>query len=80
MDAPFHRLSELFAQLGLGSSADDIERFVAMRGPLPDGTTLCDAPFWTPAQAQFLREQIQADADWSVVVDELAVRLGAAAR
>ena len=36
-----------------------------------------DAPFWTPAQADFLRQALAEDADWSEEVDELAVLLQA---
>jgi hypothetical protein len=36
---------------------------------------LPDAPFWTPSQAGFLREEIIGDADWAQVIDELNVNL-----
>ena len=36
---------------------------------------ISEAPFWTPAQAALLKEEILEDADWAVVVDELNVRL-----
>lgn len=71
----FPRLRDLFRQLGLPDEPAAIERFIAEHRPLPAGTTLCDAPFWSTAQAQFLREQILADADWAEVVDLLSVRL-----
>ncbi len=77
MDTEFHRLCDLFRQLGLADEPADVERFIAIHGRLPAGVALCDAPFWSPAQAQFLREQILADADWSGVVDTLAARLTA---
>ena len=75
MDTPFHRLCDLFAQLGLPSQPAEVERFIATHRLA--GVRVCDAPFWTPAQAQFLHEQLQADADWSEVVDDLALRLAA---
>lgn len=77
METPFHRLPDLFRQLGLPDDAAAIDRFIATHRPLPAGVALCEAPFWTPTQAQFLREQIRADADWSELVDALAVRLSA---
>ena len=40
---------------------------------------LHEAAFWTPAQADFLREEILEDADWAEAVDELNVRLRAKA-
>jgi hypothetical protein len=36
---------------------------------------LPDAPFWTPAQAAFLRETLQQDTDWSQQVDHLSQAL-----
>jgi len=77
MDTEFHRLCDLFRQLGLPDAPADVERFIAIHGRLPATAPVCDAPFWSPAQAQFLREQIQADADWAGVVDALAARLTA---
>ena len=71
----FPRLRDLFRQLGLPDEPAAIERFIAEHRPLPAGTALCDAPFWSRSQAQFLREQIMADADWAEVVDLLSVRL-----
>lgn len=76
MDTPFHRICDLFSQLGLDAEPASVERFIASHRPLPAGVAVHEAPFWTPAQAQFLREQLQADADWAEVVDSLAVRLG----
>lgn len=77
MDTPFHRLCDLFAQLGLPAEPAQVDRFIATHRPLAPGQRVCDAPFWSPSQAQFLREQLQADADWSEVVDDLALRLSA---
>ena len=38
---------------------------------------LADAPFWSIAQASFLREEWLEDGDWAEVVDDLNVRLHA---
>jgi hypothetical protein len=75
METPFHRLPDLFRQLGLPDEASAIDAFIATHRPLPAGVSLCDASFWTPMQAQFLREQIRNDADWSELVDTLSERL-----
>ena len=75
MDLFTHDLAELFAQLGLPNGADAIARFVATHRPLPDATRLADAAFWTPAQAQFLGEEITEDADWAPAIDQLNVML-----
>lgn len=75
MESPFHSLPDLFRQLGLPDDAASIDGFIASHGPLQPGQRLCDAPFWTPAQAQFLRDDIRDDADWSAAADALSLRL-----
>ena len=77
MELPNHALKDLFDQLGLPSSSAEIERFIDTHRPLPDGMRLADAPFWTPAQAQFLNEEFHDDADWAPLVDQLNVALHA---
>ena len=77
MDLTHHSLAELFSQLGLPNTAADIEQFVASHRPLAGDVKLADAPFWTPAQAQFLREEINEDADWAERVDQLNAMLRA---
>jgi len=71
MQQPFHNFSELFAQLGLGNSPDDIEAFLLQHSPLPPEIKLADAPFWSSAQADFLRQALYADSDWAEIVDAL---------
>jgi len=78
MDASFHRFSELFKQLGLPSDEHGIRDFLATHSPLPADVDLADAPFWTPAQASLLRDEILEDADWAEVVDRLNAALRAA--
>lgn len=75
METSFHRFPELFQQLGLPADELSIRRFIATHAPLAAGTALPDAPFWSPAQAALLREQLQQDADWAEVVDQLNVAL-----
>jgi hypothetical protein len=75
METTNHSLTDLFRQLGLPSEAAEIEQFIATHRPLPDGVRLADATFWTPSQAQFLREEIGEDADWAEVVDQLNLSL-----
>jgi len=75
IERSFHSFSELFKQLGLGSSHDEIERFLSEHAPLAAGVLLSEAPFWTPAQAAFLREARESDSVWSEVVDALNVAL-----
>lgn len=75
METPVHTLGDLFAQLGLPTEGHEIERFIERHRPLPDGMLLPDAPFWSTAQSQFLREEWREDADWAPLVDQLNVRL-----
>jgi hypothetical protein len=77
MESSTHSLRDLFEQLGLPAGVADIERFVAMHRPLAAGIDLADAPFWTVAQAQLLREEAEDDADWAEVVDQLNLLLRA---
>ena len=71
MEHPVHPFSELLAQLGLPNSHEEISQFLATHAPLPDAMRLEEAPFWTPAQSQLLREERVDDADWIVVIDQL---------
>lgn len=71
MHTPIHRLSELFQQLGLGSSTEEVEHFIQTHAPLRDDIALADAPFWSPSQAAFLREALSDDDDWCEVIDTL---------
>ena len=75
MDTTTPTLQTLFDQLGLPSDAADIDQFVAQNRPVPQEMALPDAPFWTPAQSQFLREEWKDDAEWIPVVDQLNVLL-----
>ncbi|HMU86906.1 MAG TPA: DUF2789 domain-containing protein [Agitococcus sp.] len=76
MDTSKHTLATLFAQLGLANSPEDINQFIATH-QISAGTPLAQASFWTPAQANLIRKALADDADWSEVVDSLAVRLSA---
>lgn len=80
MEPGVHPFSQLFAQLGLADDNAGIQAFITAHSSLPDGMRLEDAPFWSPAQAQLLREERQDDADWAMVVDRLNVALHAAPR
>lgn len=77
MEALRHSMTDLFSQLGLPAEEKEIERFIAMHGPLPATVRLADAPFWAPPQAAFLRESLLVDADWSEVIDLLNEELHA---
>lgn len=77
MEHTHHRFSELFAQLGLSSDPSSIAAFLREHRPLANELHLADAPFWTRAQADLLREQLCHDADWAETVDQLNAALRA---
>lgn len=75
MEVATPTMDALFAQLGLPNSRKDIDEFLDAHSPLPHKVLLADAPFWTSAQAAFLKQALKDDADWAVVVDELSTLL-----
>lgn len=64
------RMTNLFEQLGLDSSEEAIQTFIATH-QLDADTFLMQASFWTEAQRQFLEEKIDSDGEWALVVDQL---------
>jgi hypothetical protein len=71
-----HDLAALFAQLGLPDSPAEIRQFILRNSPLPTTLNLSEAPFWTPSQVAFLREQWHADdGDWTMQIDQLNAQL-----
>jgi hypothetical protein len=77
MEITEHSIPALFAQLGLPNDEASIQEFVRTHSPLPDGVDLFCASFWTPSQANMLRESLKEDSDWAIAVDELSVSLRA---
>lgn len=75
MDTTSPTMTHLFQQLGLPEGPADIERFIQSHRPLPEHVRLSEAPFWTPAQATFVRDKLQADDHWAVVIDALNTSL-----
>ncbi len=75
METPIHSMNSLFKQLGLPSETAEVDAFIAFHRPLPDYCLLHEAAFWAASQATFLAEEIEDDADWAEVVDELNARL-----
>ncbi|WP_306591830.1 DUF2789 domain-containing protein [Geothrix sp. 21YS21S-4] len=66
-----HSMTDLFVQLGLPSQPAEIQAFIESNCPLDTHIPLYQAPFWSLSQAQFLREQVQDDADWAGIIDKL---------
>ena len=77
MDSSTHRFTDLFAQLGLPTDNAGIEDFLRQYSPLAPDIELPNAPFWSTAQAAFLREEWREDADWAELVDQLNLALRA---
>ncbi|MCC3307067.1 DUF2789 domain-containing protein [Psychrobacter sanguinis] len=71
---PEYTLNELFAQLGLDSSDEAIDKFISEH-KLNKDQSLIDADFWTDSQRAFLKEEWKRDADWVEIIDDLNVRL-----
>ncbi len=75
MELHQHGMVELFQQLGLGSSDKEIKQFVLEHRQRRDAVLLYEASFWSDAQAAFLKQAIEEDADWAELVDQLDVML-----
>ena len=73
METNDHSVSALFAQLGLPNEEAEIQAFINEHSPVPDSVDLFCAAFWTPSQANMLRESLKADSDWAITVDQLNV-------
>jgi len=67
-------MTNLFRQLGLDSDEHSIAEFIRTH-QLGIEASIFTAPFWSDAQRQFLTEQIEADAQWAIVVDQLSESL-----
>ena len=71
---PEYNMNELFAQLGLESSDEAIDRFIE-NNQLAKEEKLIEAHIWNDNQRIFLQEEWEKDAAWVEVIDELNVRL-----
>ncbi|MCW0504610.1 hypothetical protein A9R10_02510 [Aeromonas piscicola] len=69
-----HDLSALFDQLGLANDELSLHRFIHEHR-LDNQTLLPEADFWTQSQANFLRDALWDDSDWSEAIDQLDVLL-----
>ncbi|MGC9385808.1 MAG: DUF2789 domain-containing protein [Hydrogenovibrio sp.] len=71
METSAHDLNALFAQLGLDNSDEAIDAFLQKQPRLSQVTLLHEASLWNPAQAAFLKEAVEDDADWADAVNHL---------
>ncbi len=74
MDTTSSTFEHLFEQLGLETDEAAIAAFIQQH-KVTDGIPLHKAAFWTPAQAQFIKESFVDDADWAVAIDQLNTAL-----
>lgn len=74
MDTTPVDLGHLFEQLGLDNTEQAINEFIASHH-LAAADTIWQASFWSPAQAAFLKEALEADSNWSELVDLLDTQL-----
>ena len=56
MDRSMHNMTNLFAQLGLKNSNEDIEFFIAANRGLQKEQTLAEAEFWSKGQQQIYKK------------------------
>jgi uncharacterized protein DUF2789 len=70
-----HTLNDLFSQLGLPNSDDDIDKFIRINRPIPTHILLADAAFWDRSKSELLKEALLDDSDWSWAIEQLNSRL-----
>ena len=75
MDRSTHNMNTLFEQLGLPSDNPAIDQFIRTHMLFSQEIKLDEATFWNNSQADFIKECLDSDSDWSEVVDELNIRL-----
>ena len=67
----YTEFEDLFAQLGLPNTAQDIREFVCAHRPIPGHLLLAEAACFTPSQAAFLIEKRQQDSPtWTILIDK----------
>ena len=71
---PEYSMNELFAQLGLDSSDEAIDRFIE-KHQLAKNEELIKSDVWNDSQRMFLQEEWTQDAAWVETIDELNVRM-----
>jgi len=75
MDRSIHNMNTLFEQLGLPSNNPAIDQFIRTHTLFSQEIKLDEATFWNDSQANFIKECLDSDSDWSEIVDELNTRL-----
>jgi hypothetical protein len=68
-------MSDLFEQLGLAGSDEGIVNFISQNKGLRQGVHIEEADFWTRPQAEFIKNALLEDAEWSELIDQLNTRI-----
>ena len=71
MDTGPHTLEALFRQLGLPDDPEGMQAFICEHRPLDETMALEEAPWWNPAQREFIVRAKSEDSVWAIAVDEL---------
>lgn len=74
MDTTPVDLSHLFEQLGLDNSDEAMVQFITAH-KLASHIHLSQASFWTSAQKSFIIEALEADAQWTELIEQLDTQL-----
>lgn len=68
-------LKDLFCQLGLDASDEGMDYFIYQNKGLPDDVHIEQADFWTDSQRAFIKAELEEDAQWCEVIDQLNAML-----
>lgn len=71
---PSYNMNDLFAQLGLDSSDEAIDKFID-DNKLAKDEELIESKIWDDKQRMFLQEEWKKDAIWVEIIDELNLRM-----
>lgn len=71
MDVIEYTLSDLFEQLGLADSEENIIQFIDRYRGVKQQAPLHEATFWTESQSKFLHLATSEGSEWNDVVQEL---------
>ena len=75
MECSYHTINELFDQLGLPSSDNEIESFIDTNKPLKHSVKIQAADCFSKSQQTFIEEAFHHDSDWVVAVEHLDAML-----
>ncbi|WP_422135689.1 DUF2789 family protein [Endozoicomonas sp. ALD040] len=71
MEPAHHTMNDLFDQLGLPSSDQEINAFIEEHKKMPHRVKIEHADFFSDSQQAFIQQAYNEDADWVVVIEHL---------